>query len=199
MCISSRQCYSQLISLFNILVIQRDMAISSEYYRYKYWAFACSYVMSNVTISHYTTLIVDIIRFCLNSATMTRFTSPLIASSYQHPERDGEFGALQQKTIQQMMERGIEYSTLAEHPVSWAEDQDPFGHVMAQAYAHISAKCFTRFLESFHEKLQDEFPKFMSGRGIGPMTNRYTMTIKTPIKYPDLVCPPSRDDVMKRG
>ena len=129
---------------------------------------------------------------------MTKFASPLDASSYLHPGRDGEFGALRQKIIQQMMERGIEYSTLSEHPVTWAEDQDPFGHVMAQAYPHVYGKCFNRFLESFHEQLQDEFPRFMSGRGIGPMTNKYTFTIKTAIKYPDLVCPSSRDSVMTR-
>ncbi|KAG2421223.1 hypothetical protein HFD88_000839 [Aspergillus terreus] len=118
---------------------------------------------------------------------MAKFASPLDASSYLHPERHGEFGALRQKTIQQMTERGIEYSTLAEHPVSWADDQDPFGHVMTQAYAHVNGKCFNRFLESFHENLQDEFPRFMSGRGIGPMTNKLNLTIKTPIKYPDLL------------
>ncbi|GES62056.1 hypothetical protein ATEIFO6365_0005003200 [Aspergillus terreus] len=118
---------------------------------------------------------------------MAKFASPLEASSYLHPERHVEFGALRQKTIQQMTERGIEYSTLAEHPVSWADDQDPFGHVMTQAYAHVNGKCFNRFLESFHEKLQDEFPRFMSGRGIGPMTNKLNLTIKTPIKYPDLL------------
>ncbi|QLI69386.1 uncharacterized protein G6M90_00g066500 [Metarhizium brunneum] len=76
---------------------------------------------------------------------------------------------------------------MAEHALSWAEDQDPFGHVMSQAYPHINAKCFTRLLESFEESLKDKFPDFMGARGISAMTNRYTMAVKRVVKYPDTV------------
>lgn len=113
--------------------------------------------------------------------------TPLEASSYQHPDRDGPYARLRKTTIQAMTERGIEYDTLAEHTISWAEDQDPFGHVMAQAYPHVSAKCFVRLLESFQEQLKDKFNDFMAATGIGAMTNRYTLAIKRVVKYPDTV------------
>lgn len=86
-----------------------------------------------------------------------------------------------------MMEQGIEYNTLSEKPLSWADDQDPFGHVMAQAYTHYSGNCFIRVLESFQVNLKDEFPRFMSGKAIGPMTNKLSLKIMRVVKYPDTV------------
>lgn len=86
-----------------------------------------------------------------------------------------------------MLEQGIEYNSLSENPVSWADDQDPFGHVKAQAHMNYVGISFIRLLESFEGHLKDEFPRFMSGRGIGPMTNQCLMKIKRVVKYPDLV------------
>lgn len=86
-----------------------------------------------------------------------------------------------------MLEQGIEYNLLTENPLSWADDQDPFGHVMTQAYAHYAGNCFMRLLESFQGQLRDKFSDFMSGSGIGPMTNNLTLKIKRVVKYPDLV------------
>ncbi|CAG8908464.1 unnamed protein product [Penicillium egyptiacum] len=113
--------------------------------------------------------------------------SPLDASSYQHPDRNGPYGPLREATVLAMLEQGIEYNALSENPISWADDQDPFGHVMAQAYVHYAGNCFVRLLESFQDLLKDEFSKFMSGRAIGPMTNQYTVKIKRVVKYPDLL------------
>jgi hypothetical protein len=119
---------------------------------------------------------------------MAPFLSALDASSYQSPDQNGRFSQFREKTVQAMIEQGIERSTLAEHGISWGEDQDPFGHVMAQTYPHICAKSFTRLLESFQEQLKDKFPDFMAGRGISVMTNRYNQAGKRMVKYPDLVC-----------
>jgi hypothetical protein len=113
--------------------------------------------------------------------------SPLDASSYRHPDRNGPYESLREATILAMLEQGIDYNSLSENPVSWADDQDPFGHVKAQAYIHYTGISFIRLLESFAGHLKDEFPTFMSGRGIGPMTNRCSMKIKRVVKYPDLV------------
>lgn len=113
--------------------------------------------------------------------------SALLASSYQHPNPDGPFRSLRQTITQEMVERGFEYATMTEHAISWAEDQDPFGHVMVQTYMHIFARCFNRLLESFQEHLKDEFHTFMSPQGIGPVTNNLTLRMKRVIKYPDLV------------
>ena len=113
--------------------------------------------------------------------------SALDASSYQHPIRGGPFEKLREATVLAMMEQGIEYNTLSENPLSWADDQDPFGHVMTQAYAHYSGNCFIRVLESFQANLKDEFPRFMSGKAIGPMTNKTSLKINRVVKYPDTV------------
>lgn len=114
-------------------------------------------------------------------------SSALDASSYRHPDRNGPYEPLREATILAMLERGIEYNTLSENLLSWADDQDPFGHVMAQAHAHYAGNCFVRLLESFQAHLKDNFSDFMSGHGIGPMTNQFTLKIKRVVKYPDLV------------
>ncbi|KAJ5108355.1 hypothetical protein N7456_005030 [Penicillium angulare] len=113
--------------------------------------------------------------------------SPLDASSYRHPDRKGPYEPLREATIHAMTEQGIEYNLLSEIPLSWADDQDPFGHVTAQAYGHYVVNCFVRLLESFQHQLKGNFSDFMSGRGIGPMTNQYTTKIKRVVKYPDLL------------
>jgi hypothetical protein len=119
---------------------------------------------------------------------MTPFKSALEASSYQSPDLDGPFHHLRQKVVQAMVDQGIERSTLVEHGVSWAEDQDPFGHVMGQTYPHVISKTFTRLLESFQEVLKDKFSELVAGRGISVMTNRCNLTAIQMVKYPDLVC-----------
>ncbi|KAH8425944.1 uncharacterized protein LDX57_003683 [Aspergillus melleus] len=86
-----------------------------------------------------------------------------------------------------MLEQGNEYSTLTQHSVAWAEDQDPFGHVMFQTYGHISAQCGNRVIESFQEHLGDKFPEFMTAKGISAMSRRITITVRRVVKYPDLV------------
>ncbi|KAJ6140205.1 hypothetical protein N7471_006691 [Penicillium samsonianum] len=114
-------------------------------------------------------------------------SSALDASSYRHPDRNGPYEPLRKATILAMLEQGIEYNTLSENLLSWADDQDPFGHVMAQAYVHYAGNCFVRLLESFQDRLKDNFSDLMSGDGIGPMTNQYTLKIKRVVKYPDLI------------
>jgi len=118
---------------------------------------------------------------------MSQFKTALEASSYQHPIQHGQYDQFCEETIKKMVESGCEYATMAAHAISWAEDQDPFGHVMSQAYPHINAKCFTRLLESFEETLKDKFPDFMAGHGISAMTNRYSMVVKKVAKYPDMI------------
>ncbi|KAI9932545.1 hypothetical protein ASPWEDRAFT_730388 [Aspergillus wentii DTO 134E9] len=118
---------------------------------------------------------------------MRPFKSALEASSYQHPASNGPWAQRRDETISKMLEQGLEYPTLAEHPIAWAEDQDPFGHVMTQTYPHINAKCFLRLLESFEEQLKDRFPDFMKARGIGIMSNRLVLSMKRVVKYPDLL------------
>ncbi|KAI9038736.1 uncharacterized protein KD926_010471 [Aspergillus affinis] len=71
--------------------------------------------------------------------------------------------------------------------VAWAEDQDPFGHVMWQAYGHITGQCFNRIVESFHKHLGDKFQEFMAASGINAMSRRITMDVRRVVEYPDLL------------
>ena len=119
---------------------------------------------------------------------MPNFKTALDASSYQHPDRKGPYSQPRQEMIQQILERGYEYSSLSEHPVAWAEDQDPSGHVMFQAYFHITSRCFIRVWETFEEQLKERFAGFMNGGGIGAVSKSYNVSVKRVAKYPDLVC-----------
>ncbi|KAH8692075.1 hypothetical protein BGW36DRAFT_437919 [Talaromyces proteolyticus] len=90
---------------------------------------------------------------------MAKLMSALEASSYQHPNLNGPFGVLRKETVQTMVERGLEYSSLAEHPLCMGGRSGPI-------WACVS--------------------RFMASRVIGPLTNRMTMKIKRVAKYPDL-------------
>ncbi|PLB43822.1 hypothetical protein P170DRAFT_514137 [Aspergillus steynii IBT 23096] len=118
---------------------------------------------------------------------MPQFKTALEASSYFHPNQCEAFHQQVQETIRKMLEQGYEYPTLTQYSVAWAEDQDPFGHVMWQAYGHICAQCFNRVVESFQEHLGDKFQDFMTARGISAMSTRITMDVKRVVKYPDLL------------
>ncbi|KAI1370800.1 hypothetical protein F4677DRAFT_437262 [Hypoxylon crocopeplum] len=116
---------------------------------------------------------------------MAQFNSALEASSYLHPDRNGPYAQHREHTVKKMLNSGCEYITLAEHPLSWADDQDPFRHVMAQAYPRITSRCFNRLLESFEEALKEEFTSFTEARGISVVTKTYATTIRRVAKYPD--------------
>ena len=83
---------------------------------------------------------------------------------------------------------GYDPSTMVERGVVWAEDQDPFGHVMNTAYPHFFGINMHRVMESFDQWLDEkEYNLMIQGKSIAPVLWRYEMELKRPVTYPDSV------------
>ncbi|KAH8898681.1 hypothetical protein GQ53DRAFT_358313 [Thozetella sp. PMI_491] len=113
--------------------------------------------------------------------------SPLEASSYHHPNGGKLYSPLRAIVVRNAIEMGYDEATMVEHGISWADDQDPFGHVLSAAYPHWAVLSGFRMFESFAEQLQDKVEDLLNGRGIGVMTKSYETELKRPVTYPDSV------------
>jgi acyl-CoA thioesterase FadM len=81
-----------------------------------------------------------------------------------------------------------EPKTMVERGVLWAEDQDPFGHVMQSQYMHFFGTCFHRIMESYDEFLSEqEYDDMINGRTVIPAVRKYDLDIRRQVKYPDSV------------
>lgn len=69
----------------------------------------------------------------------------------------------------------------------WADDQDPFGHIMNAGFSHFASSCNFRVFESFEAQLGDKINDFINAKGIGVMVKQFTVDIKRPVSYPDSV------------
>lgn len=116
------------------------------------------------------------------------FKSQLEASSYHAPGGGEAYKALREKVVKQALEQGYDEATMLEHAVTWADDQDPWGHIMNAGFPHYSSACNYRLFESFQEQLKDKFQDFIKARGIGVIVKTTTLDIKRPVSYPDAVC-----------
>ncbi|KAK8089872.1 hypothetical protein PG997_004833 [Apiospora hydei] len=85
---------------------------------------------------------------------------------------------------------GYDPATMVERGVVWAEDQDPFGHVMQSQYMHFLGTCFHRVMESYDEHLtEQEYDDMIHARTVVPVVRRYELDIRRQVKYPDSVSP----------
>ena len=116
-----------------------------------------------------------------------KFANPLEASSYHHPNGGEAYAPLRQQVVQTATAMGYDPTTMTEHGVVWADDQDPFGHVMGAAYPHYFAVCNFRVFESFETQLKDKYEDLFKARGIGVITKTYTVDLLRPVTYPDSV------------
>jgi acyl-CoA thioesterase FadM len=83
---------------------------------------------------------------------------------------------------------GYEPKTMVERGVLWAEDQDPFGHVMQSQYMHFFGACFHRIMESYDEFLSEqEYEDMINARTVIPAVRKYDLDIRRQVKYPDSV------------
>lgn len=86
---------------------------------------------------------------------------------------------------------GYDPKTMVERGVLWAEDQDPFGHVMHSQYTHFLGTTVHRVMESYDEFLTDqEYNDMLQGKSVIPVVKRYDLDIKRQVKYPDSVSGP---------
>ncbi|KAI3318405.1 hypothetical protein HD806DRAFT_315362 [Xylariaceae sp. AK1471] len=126
-----------------------------------------------------------------------KFKSQLEASSYHAPGGGELYKPLREKIVSQALEQGYDEATMLEHAVSWADDQDPWGHIMNAGYPHYISACNFRLFESFEEHLKDKFQDLMKVRGIGVIVKSTILDIKRPVSYPDSVIVANRLDEVK--
>jgi acyl-CoA thioesterase FadM len=83
---------------------------------------------------------------------------------------------------------GYDPKTMVERGVLWAEDQDPFGHVMQSQYTHFLGTTFHRTMESYDEFLSEqEYHDMINAKTITPVVRDSRLVIRRPVKYPDTV------------
>lgn len=116
-----------------------------------------------------------------------KFKSQLEASSYHSPGGGELYKPLREKIVSEALEQGYDEASMIEHGVVWADDQDPWGHIMNARFPHYTSACNFRLFESFEEHLKDKFQDLMKVRGIGVIVKSSTLNIKRPVTYPDSV------------
>lgn len=104
-----------------------------------------------------------------------------------HPNTD-PYASLRGRALSTLEAMGYEPKTMVERGVLWAEDQDPFGHVMHSQYMHFFGTCFHRIMESYDEFLSEqEYDDMINGRTVIPAVRKYDLDIRRQVKYPDSV------------
>jgi acyl-CoA thioesterase FadM len=83
---------------------------------------------------------------------------------------------------------GYAPETMVERGVLWAEDQDPFGHVMQSQYMQYLGVCFHRVMESYDEFLsEEEYNGMNKAQTVVPVVRKYELDIRRQVMYPDTV------------
>ncbi|KAI0450514.1 hypothetical protein F5B21DRAFT_428291 [Xylaria acuta] len=126
-----------------------------------------------------------------------KFKTQLEASSYHAPGGGELYKPLREKLVNQALAQGYDEATMMEHGVVWADDQDPWGHIMNAGFPHYVSACNFRLFESFEEHLKDKFQDLMKARGIGVIVKASTLNIKRPVSYPDSIIVANRLDEVK--
>jgi hypothetical protein len=104
-----------------------------------------------------------------------------------HPNTD-PYAPLRAQALATLEAMGYNPDTMAEHGVVWAEDQDPFGHVMQSQYIRFLGLCFHRTMESYADYLDDEeYDGMVKGRTVVPLLRKYELAIHRQVRYPDAV------------
>lgn len=105
-----------------------------------------------------------------------------------HPNSGDPYASLRAKALATLESMGYEPETMVERGVLWAEDQDPFGHVMQSQYMQFLGTCFHRVMESHADYLsEEEYNGMITGKTIVPMVRKYELAIMRQVKYPDAV------------
>ncbi|RYO74738.1 hypothetical protein DL766_004178 [Monosporascus sp. MC13-8B] len=126
-----------------------------------------------------------------------KFKTQLEASSYHAPGGGELYKPLRENIVRQALEQGYHEATMMEHGVVWADDQDPWGHIMNAGFPHYASACNFRLFESFEEHLKDKFQDLMKVRGIGVIVKSSTLDIKRPVSYPDSIIVANRIDEVR--
>jgi acyl-CoA thioesterase FadM len=118
--------------------------------------------------------------------------------SSQLPDQDDPYAALRAKALTALEAQGFEAKTMVERGVTWAEDQDPFGHVAHSQYLHFFGICWQRVMESYDEFLsKQEYDDMIKGKSVIPVVHKYEILLKRQVRYPDSVSQAMRDAILK--
>jgi hypothetical protein len=108
----------------------------------------------------------------------------------RHSNSD-HYAHLRAQAIWTLEATGFDSCTMVERGVVWAEDQDPFGHVMQSRYMQFLGMCFHRVMESYDEYLSEtEYEDMLGDKSVVPMVSKYELEIKRQVTYPDAVRTP---------
>jgi hypothetical protein len=104
-----------------------------------------------------------------------------------HPNKD-LYAPLRAKALATLEAMGYDPQTMVERGIVWAEDQDPFGHVMQSQYMTFLGTCFHRVMESYDEFLsENEYNDMILAKTVVPVVRRYELDIRRQVTYPDAV------------
>ena len=117
----------------------------------------------------------------------SKFKSQLEASSYHAPGGGELYKPLRENIVHQALAQGYDEASMMEHGVSWADDQDPWGHVKNAQFPNFVSACNFRLFESFEKHLKEKFQDLMKASGLGVIVKKTTLNIKRPVSYPDAV------------
>ncbi|KAI1824021.1 hypothetical protein F4861DRAFT_539483 [Xylaria intraflava] len=104
-----------------------------------------------------------------------------------HPNSD-PYSPLRSRALSDLEDMGYDPTTMAEHGVVWAEDQDPYGHVMHSQYMHWAGSCLYRIMESYDEWLtKQECDDMIQGKNVIIVLKKYELDIRRQVRYPDSI------------
>ncbi|KAH7110905.1 hypothetical protein B0J11DRAFT_599212 [Dendryphion nanum] len=133
---------------------------------------------------------------CLSRLAESAYNSPYTRAGAPtpHPNTD-PYAPLRAQALATLESMGYDPLTMVERGVVWAEDQDPFGHVMQSQYMAYMGVCFHRVMESYAEFLSDEeYNNMILAKTVVPVVRKYELDIRRQVKYPDALIVAYRGD-----
>ncbi|KAI8959259.1 hypothetical protein F5Y11DRAFT_333597 [Daldinia sp. FL1419] len=127
------------------------------------------------------------------------YLSPYSSAGASGPHPNGDpYVPLRSQALSTLEAMGYDPNTMVERGVVWAEDQDPFGHVMHSQYMHFLGQCFHRVMESYDEFLsEEEYDGMINAKTVIPVLRRYNLDIRRQVKYPDSLIAAYRQDLIE--
>ncbi|KAI0095962.1 hypothetical protein F4814DRAFT_457555 [Daldinia grandis] len=120
-----------------------------------------------------------------------------IGAPSSHPNGD-PYASLRSQALSTLEAMGYDPKTMVERGVVWAEDQDPFGHVMHTQYMHFFGQCFYRVMESYDEFLSEqEYDDMINAKTVVPVVRRYSLDIRRQVRYPDSLIAAYRQELIE--
>ncbi|KAH5277194.1 hypothetical protein HBI70_095310 [Parastagonospora nodorum] len=114
-----------------------------------------------------------------------------------HPNTD-PYAPLRTKALATLEGMGYDPKTMVERGVLWAEDQDPFGHVMNSRYMQFLGTVIYRVMECYDQYLnEEEYEGMITAKTVIPVVRKYELAILRQVKYPDALIAAHRQEHME--